>query len=77
MNSIPSLDVVIGMAIVFLTVSLVCSSMNELLAAALELRASTLEGALNSLLGSNLAKEVINHPLIPSGSNGDEKKTPP
>jgi hypothetical protein len=77
MNSIPSLDVVIGMVIVFLTVSLVCSSMNELLAAALELRASTLDGALDSLLGSSLAKAVINHPAIPSESNGAEKKTPP
>lgn len=78
MNSIHSLDVVIGMVMVFLAVSLVCSSVNEVLAAAFELRASTLEGALESLLGSNLAKQVLEQPLVPSAvNNAHNKRTPP
>jgi len=78
MNSIPSLDVVIGMVMVFLAVSLVCSSVNEVLAAAFELRAATLEGALESLLGNNLARQVLAQPIVPSAvTDGDNKRTPP
>jgi hypothetical protein len=77
MSGIPSLDVVIGMVIVFLTVSLVCSSINELIAAAVELRASTLEGALQSLLGGDLAKQVLAQPVIPSATTGDNTKRTP
>src|SRR5580692_4616955 len=78
MNSIPSLDVVIGIVMIFLAVSLVCSSVNEVLAAAFELRASTLEGALESLLGSSLAARILAQPIVPSATSGtDSKKTPP
>ena len=82
MNSIPSLDVVIGIVMVFLAVSLVCSSVNELLAAAFELRASTLEAGLKSLLGSNVARQVLEQPIVPSAvndaeNNGKNKRTPP
>jgi len=66
MLSLQTFDIVIGMVIVFLTVSLVCSSMNELLSSALALRANTLKDALDSLLGSNLAEKVIAHPAIPA-----------
>lgn len=77
MSGIPALDVVIGMVIVFLAVSLVCSSINELIAAAVELRASTLEGALKSLLGSDLAKQVLAQPVIPSAVNNENAKRTP
>jgi len=77
MNGIPSLDIVIGIVVVFLAVSLVCSSVNELLAAAVELRASTLEGALQSLLGANLAKNLIAQAVVPSAVDGaGTKRTP-
>jgi hypothetical protein len=73
MISLQSLDIVIGMVVVFLTVSMVCSSINELIAATLALRASTLKSALESLLGSDLAKKVMNHPTVPAAPNGGKK----
>lgn len=73
MISLQSLDIVIGMVIVFLTVSMVCSSVNELIASALGLRAATLRGALDSLLGSSLAQTVIDHPAIPAAKNNGAK----
>jgi hypothetical protein len=71
--SLQTLDIVIGMIIVYLTVSLICSSINELLSATLALRAGTLLNALNSLLGSNLAQQVLNHPAVPAAPNGGTK----
>jgi hypothetical protein len=73
MVSLQSLDIVIGMVVVFVTVSLVCSSINELIASTLALRANTLKASLDSLLGSDLAKEVLNHPAIPASPNGQKK----
>jgi hypothetical protein len=73
MVSLQSLDIVIGMVVVFLTVSLVCSSINELIATTLALRANTLKASLDSLLGSDLAKQVLAHPAIPAAPNGQNK----
>lgn len=61
-----TLDVVIGLAVMFLSVSMVCASINELLAAILELRENRLTDALHSLLGSKLADDVLAHPVVPS-----------
>ena len=74
--NLQSLDIVIGMVIVFLTTSLLCSAMNELLASALELRATMLQGALVSLLGSDLAKKVLEQPAIPAAPRSDDTKMP-
>lgn len=73
MVSLQSLNIVIGMVVVFLTVSLVCSSINELIASTLALRANTLKASLDSLLGSDLAKKVLDHPAIPAAPNGQKK----
>lgn len=66
MISSQTLDVVIGLATVFLTVSIVCSSMNEAISRTLALRAGTLKDALDSLLGTELARKVLNHPVVPA-----------
>ena len=71
--SLQSLDVVIGMVIVFLAVSLICSSINELISSALSLRANTLKDALDSLLGSDLARTVLDHSAIPAAPKGGPK----
>ena len=71
--NLQSLDVVIGMVIVFLAVSLICSSINELLSSALSLRANTLKDALDSLLGSDLARTVLDHSAIPAAPKGGPK----
>jgi len=61
--STQTLDIVIGLAMVFLVVSLIASALNELLAAALDLRAATLENAVTSIAGS-LAQKILEHPLV-------------
>jgi len=68
-----SLDVAIGLAVVYLSVSLVCSSARELYAGIVSLRAKTLKNALDSLLGSTIAKEIIAHPVIPAAQGGTKK----
>ena len=66
-----TLDVVVGLALVFLTVSVIVSAINETLSTILALRAKGLQEALDSLLGPALAEAVVNHPSIPAtGSNG-------
>ena len=59
------LEVVLGLSFVYLLLSLLCSSINELLAGFLKLRAKDLEKAIRNLLcDENLATEVLSHPLI-------------
>ena len=59
------LEVVLGLSFVYLLLSLLCSSINELLAGFLKLRAKDLEKAIRNLLcDDDLATEVLNHPLI-------------
>lgn len=68
------LEVVIGLAFVFILLSLLCSSINELLAGFLKLRAKDLDSAIRNLLcDPDLAHEVLNHPLLKAlGSTGTE-----
>jgi hypothetical protein len=68
MISSQTLDIVIGLATVFLTVSLVCSAINEAISTTLALRATTLKNALDSLLGSDLAQKVLDHPAVPAAA---------
>ncbi len=61
------LDVAIGVALIFLTLSAVCSSINELIARAVHLRAKYLLSGLASLLtdqNNDLYADVIRHPLL-------------
>jgi uncharacterized protein involved in cysteine biosynthesis len=72
------LDVVIALAFVFFLLSLICSGISELIAAALQLRADSLEKALRKMLADDSggpADEVIDHPLISRLTKG-KKKTP-
>jgi hypothetical protein len=59
------LEVVLGLSFVYFLLSLLCSSVNELLAGFLKLRAKDLEQAIRNLLcDEDLAREVLSHPLI-------------
>src|SRR4051794_39525866 len=68
------LEVAVGLSFVFFLLSLICSSVNELLASFLKLRARDLErGIQNLLCDPNVAKQVLNHPLIKGmGNTGAE-----
>ncbi|HEX3468529.1 MAG TPA: hypothetical protein VHT05_10655 [Candidatus Elarobacter sp.] len=69
-----TLDVAIGLALVFLTLSVVVSAINETLATILGLRASDLQKAMSGLLGPGLAQDVMNHPTVPAAQSGDAKR---
>lgn len=60
------LDVAIGMAFVFLLLSLICSALNELLETGLRNRASDLANGIKELLGKDtgLVEKLYNHGLI-------------
>src|SRR5579859_884895 len=60
------LDVAIGMAFVFLLLSLICSSLNELLETRLRNRAGDLANGVKELLGrdTGLVEKLYNHGLI-------------
>lgn len=59
------LDVAIGMVFVYLLISLVCSSLNELIEAKLKNRAKDLERGITNLLGDpGLVQRLYAHPLV-------------
>ena len=70
----PAIDVAIGLAFVFFMLSLICSTINELIATALSWRSETLERGLRSMLaadggdpqapGETLLLGLARHPLI-------------
>jgi hypothetical protein len=64
------LDSAIGIIFVFLLVSLLVSTANEMIAAALRSRARWLRKGIESLLESEWAKKLYEHPLI-EGYAGD------
>jgi len=69
-----TLDVAIGLSLVFLTLSVIVSSINETLAMLFKTRFTTLRDALDSLLGSKMAQSVINNPAVPAAPNGGAKQ---
>lgn len=77
MPALPAiLDVAIGMTLIFLTLSAICSSINEMIANFLKLRASFLEQGILSLLADpTLARQLIEHPLL--GRPGTQPRTLP
>jgi hypothetical protein len=56
-TSYPALDVLIGLAFFYFLLSIVCSSINEGVATALNLRAKTLAAGIEQLLGSKEAAD--------------------
>lgn len=58
------LDVAIGLVLMYTLLSLICSTINEGVSSLLALRASTLKGALDNLLGDDFAQKVFNHQLV-------------
>jgi len=59
------LDVAIGMVFVYLLISLICSSLNELIEAKMKNRAKDLEKGITNLLGNpDLAQRLYAHPLV-------------
>jgi len=70
------LEVAIGLVFIYLSISLICSGINELFAKIFGLRAKTLEeGLLKMLKDPDLVKKLLQHPLInDSGQSGLLKK---
>jgi hypothetical protein len=66
------LDVAIGLAFTYLLLSLVCSGLNEIVAALLALRQSTLSKGIQRLLADSpaLHRLVYEHPLVRSLHHG-------
>lgn len=60
----PIIDVAIGLIFFYTLLSLVCSSIQELVAGLFGLRSKNLEKGLESLLGECAAKELYLHPLV-------------
>ena len=64
LNSV--IEVAIGLVVLFSVLSLVSSGVQELLSAALALRAKNLANGVRHLVGRDLAGKVYGHPLIES-----------
>jgi hypothetical protein len=64
------LDVAIGLLLAYLTLSLICSQINELIARAFAMRSNDLENGIRRMLndpnGTGLAEQLYEHPLIVS-----------
>ncbi len=58
------LDVAIGLILVFLTVSLICSSAREAIETVFKHRASDLERGICEMLGPDVAQRFYNQPLV-------------
>ncbi len=68
------LEVTIGLSFVFFVLSLVCSGVNEFLAAVLRLRSNTLRRGLTEMLGSRSeADELFSHAAIRSLYRGKRR----
>jgi hypothetical protein len=68
MGALNMLDTAIGVILVFLLVSLICSALREIVETMLKQRARDLECGIRELLddpkGEGLARELYNHPLV-------------
>jgi len=75
------LDIAIGMVLLYVLISLLCSAINELISQFLKMRAKNLEEGIASLLhskdGNVLVAEVYKHPLINGLSKKDGKREKP
>ena len=67
MFGFPILEVAIGLCFVYLLLSLICSAVNETLAALTQRRGKMLEQAINNLVGDlGFKDQIYAHPLIKS-----------
>ena len=72
------LEVMIGLLLVYLALSVVCSGIKEILASLFALRSKTLELALRKMLqdvNGDVAQRILQHPLI-AGTVSPGKKLP-
>src|SRR5512146_960406 len=75
MTSFPALDIAIGLSFVYLLLSLIVTTVNEMIAAMLQKRAKFLEQGIEQLvMDPEIQKAIYQHPLIKSLSN--DKKDP-
>jgi hypothetical protein len=70
--SFPIVDVAIGVIFLYLTLSLIITASNELLASVLARRQKTLILGIRNLLGDDLTAKLYQHPLIRSLCNDDK-----
>jgi hypothetical protein len=74
MSGFPVLDVVIGLAFLYLLFALSCTTLNEVIAGLFDRRATMLRGAIDHLLGDkDLAQSVYQHPAIVSLAKPSKK----
>lgn len=70
MFGLQALDIVLGLMLVYLILSLICTATNELIAGLFKLRARNLVQALQNLLrdskGTDLGGKFFDHPLVKS-----------
>jgi hypothetical protein len=74
----PVLDIMIGLFFIYLMLSILCSSINELLARIFDMRATTLADGIKKLLadtaiGAQLPEKFYQHPLIQTLAQGKDK----
>ena len=60
----PIIDVSMGLVFFYVTLSLVCSSIQEIIASLLGLRSRNLKKGIQNLIGSEYAEAMYDHPLI-------------
>ncbi len=60
----PIVDVAIGLIFFYVLLSLVCSSIQEIIASIFGLRSKNLEKGIKNLIGSEYARSIYKHPLI-------------
>jgi hypothetical protein len=74
------LEIAIGLALIFLLFSVICSALNEWLAGILKLRSTTLRQGIQTLLADpnaqGLAKAFFEHPLFKGLSLGSKQSFP-
>ena len=58
------IDVAIGLAFCYVTLSLVCSSIQEIIAGVFGLRSRNLKRGIENLVGNEYARALYDHPLI-------------
>ena len=60
----PIVDVAVGLVFFYVTLSLVCSSVQEIIAGVFGLRSHNLKRGVENLVGSEYAQAVYEHPLV-------------
>ncbi len=60
----PIVDVAMGLVFFYVTLSLVCSSIQEIIASLVGLRSRNLKKGIRNLIGNEYAEAVYDHPLI-------------